>query len=256
MPKLGLGCLMPPTDPTAPIPDDWQECDAIGSYYDAIAAIGRQVKHEGRELPDTFVPKAKRGGSMMGAIPPTCALPGCDKPLRRPRPARYCSREHAVEADRLSDLARRGRSRAAVEPPPAPVRICARDGCDNEVSPLRSLQAIYCSSLCNRLHHKAAKRQQRIAPDAAAPESAPPYDARQAPLRPRWRLEFHPDIKILPPRPAPLKVHRTGPRAGRPTRFQDDLGAIYDRGSPSHQMPAKASGYSYSASPLGALCRR
>lgn len=60
--------------------------------------------------------------------------------------------------------------------------------------------------------------------------------------RPVWQLEWHPEVVIRPPRPAPVKRYAD---TGRPTEFQDDLNAIADHGSPPPiSIPMRRSGAS------------
>jgi hypothetical protein len=48
---------------TDPLPDDWELQDAIGSYFEAMRAIGEDVLAGRRELPVMFLPCRKDGRS-------------------------------------------------------------------------------------------------------------------------------------------------------------------------------------------------
>jgi hypothetical protein len=45
---------------TMPMPDDWELQDAIGSYYEAVRALGEDVLAGRRELPSMFLPSRGR----------------------------------------------------------------------------------------------------------------------------------------------------------------------------------------------------
>ena len=40
-----------------PLPDNWEELDYVGSYYEGMREIGRRVKAGEMELPDMFRPR-------------------------------------------------------------------------------------------------------------------------------------------------------------------------------------------------------
>lgn len=89
-------------------------------------------------------------------------------------------------------------------------------------------------------------------PPAAAGPDMPAGDRRQPPLpRRSFVLGWDAAVVIRPPRPAPLKRYRSGPRAGAPTPFQDDLNAIADHGSPGAIDREAMFGRSATGSTLG-----
>lgn len=94
-----------------------------------------------------------------------------------------------------------------------------------------------------------AQHERRERERATAEMIGPPETTWQAPLRPVWRLEWHPGVVIRPDRPAPRRYYRphtitiTGSVAGigELLPFQDDLNAIADHGS-SWILPTAAVG--------------
>ena len=43
-----------------PLPDDWEQLDSIGCYYEWMAVLGEQVRAGLRELPECFRPSRER----------------------------------------------------------------------------------------------------------------------------------------------------------------------------------------------------
>ena len=95
-----------------------------------------------------------------------------------------------------------------------------------------------------------AQRARRERERAAAAAGDAPAETRQAPLRPAWRLEWHPEIVIRPRRPAPPRYYPVGgvmfdgecAGVGNPLPFRDDINAIADKGSPGRLLPPVALG--------------
>lgn len=147
-----------------------------------------------------------------------CALPGCGKPLPPECRGTHCSQECANEARRQWHKANPGGNR----PTPAQAERGRAGG----------------------LAQRSRREREAMAREA---EAASAEEARQHAVRPRWRLEWRPEVVIRPPRPAPVKRYTSG----EPTPFQDDLDAIADHGSPE-RLPSRPPSFVWAASTLAA----
>lgn len=182
---------------------------------------GKPVSHgEAGGNPATIVPASRvRGASRW--VEKIC--PTCQKPFTTPWPAKlycggYCqtTRPYShVGADRLCACG------AVFKPRGSNQRSCS--ACRGSARPLRASKV-------------------------TAP-AKPATEPKQAPRRPPWRLGWDPTIKIMPPRPAPVRLYSNGV----PTPFQDDLAAITDCGSPWAMMRTPALGQARLSPLAGAI---
>lgn len=145
-------------------------------------------------------------------VAPRCGGEGCDNPA--PPHGRLCpdcanAARRAKAGERLSYNLKGGSAE----------RLCRR--CGQPFVPNDSRQLNCCGA--------RQQYQQKMGNSPPAATLDEDGVTRQRPRRPVWRLEWHPEVVIGPPRPAPVKRFRD---TGLPTPFQDDLAAIGDHGSP------------------------